>query len=143
MGLGAHVTGSPRETRAGRRRAGDPARRPQVASPVQRDGVRGLSRLAHITDGASSTLLLGEKQLNPEKFGYTYDDNEPFVAPGWDSEIYRRGSERYPPGPDTQHRSFTADDPHVVFRNVVAQAAKLLNMRRTTLVEKIRKYAIH
>jgi prepilin-type N-terminal cleavage/methylation domain-containing protein len=80
--------------------------------PIVRRGT-GVAKLVHITDGASNTLLLGDKQLNPQNLGYTYDDNEAYVAPGWDSEIFRRGSERYPPGPDAEHRSFTHSDPNV------------------------------
>lgn len=66
-----------------------------------------------VTDGLSNTLLLGEKQLAPGKFGQTYDDNEPYVSPGWDSEIYRIGSSSYPPGPDKNHASFSNADPFV------------------------------
>jgi len=68
---------------------------------------------AHITDGTSNTLLAGGKQLNPHRFGQTYDDNEPYVATGWDSEIFRIGSQTEPPGPDSQHPSYTATDPYV------------------------------
>jgi hypothetical protein len=42
-----------------------------------------------ITDGASNTLMVGEKRLNTAKFGVMYDDNESCYAPGWDPEIYR------------------------------------------------------
>ncbi len=78
---------------------------------VQR-GTRTIT-IADIRDGTSCTILLGEKQLNVDKLSQTYDDNEAYVAPGWDSEIYRRGSLTYPPGPDTRHPSYTATDPLV------------------------------
>jgi prepilin-type N-terminal cleavage/methylation domain-containing protein len=45
--------------------------------------------LSGIPDGASNTLLVGEKRLNAAKFGITFDDNESCYAPGWDAEIYR------------------------------------------------------
>ena len=63
----------------------------------------GVVRFADIRDGTSNTLLLGDKQLNVNNFGATGDDNEPYAAPGWDCEIYRRGSQSYPPGPDAEH----------------------------------------
>lgn len=73
-------------------------------------GVLSLN-LASILDGTSTTIMLGEKQLNRRKFGSTYDDNEPCYAPGWDSEIFRLGRAADPPGPDSEHPSFTAADP--------------------------------
>ncbi len=88
------------------------------------DGIlvrRGTGSLtfASIEDGTSNTMMLGEKQLNRGKLGETYDDNEPYVAAGWDTEIYRisggfpaTGSTvtEYPPGPDSEHTSLTASD---------------------------------
>jgi len=70
-------------------------------------------KLDHVRDGASNTLLVAEKQLNPDRFGQTYDDNEPYVAPGWDSEMFRLGTTTYVPKPDRQHPSYTASDPLV------------------------------
>jgi prepilin-type N-terminal cleavage/methylation domain-containing protein/prepilin-type processing-associated H-X9-DG protein len=49
----------------------------------------GLVRLGDITDGTSNTLLVGEKRLKRDKFGFSYDDNEPYVSPGWETEIVR------------------------------------------------------
>lgn len=69
--------------------------------------------VADIRDGTSCTIMLGEKQLAVDKFGSTYDDNEAYVAPGWDSEIYRRGSPSFPPGHDSLHPSYTNADPYV------------------------------
>jgi hypothetical protein len=66
-------------------------------------------RMTDILDGLSQTILLGEKQLNPKKLGQTYDDNEPAVAPGWDTDIYRLGVG--PPAPDAEHPSLTDCDP--------------------------------
>ncbi len=85
------------------------------------DGIlvrRGLNVMdfAQVRDGSSNTLMLGEKQVNLERQGYTYDDNEPCVAPGWDSEIYRISgstSNPYLPAPDSEHPSFTHSDPNV------------------------------
>ncbi|MCS7305735.1 MAG: DUF1559 domain-containing protein [Thermoguttaceae bacterium] len=70
-------------------------------------------KLEHIRDGASNTLLVAEKQLNPDRFGQTYDDNEPYVAPGWDSEMFRLGTTTYVPKHDSLHPSYTASDPYV------------------------------
>jgi prepilin-type N-terminal cleavage/methylation domain-containing protein len=70
-------------------------------------------RLGDVPDGVSNTVMLGDKQLSIIKFGETYDDNEPCVAPGWDSEIFRRGSASILPQHDSQHPSYTATDPYV------------------------------
>ncbi len=70
-------------------------------------------RMGDIPDGQSNTLMLGEKQLNINRFGFTYDDNEPYVAPGWDAEIFRRGSRTIPPAHDSLHPSYTNVDPNV------------------------------
>jgi prepilin-type N-terminal cleavage/methylation domain-containing protein len=64
-------------------------------------------------DGFSNTILLGDKQLNLDRLGQTYDDNEPHVAPGWDSEIFRRGSRTLLPAHDRYHPSYTNVDPFV------------------------------
>jgi type II secretory pathway pseudopilin PulG len=88
----------------------------------------GVLKLTQVRDGTSSTLLLGDKQLNLLKIGYTYDDNEPYVAPGWDSEIYRRGSDRYPPLPDAKHRSLTHSDPHAGSPNFGSSHPGVINV---------------
>jgi prepilin-type N-terminal cleavage/methylation domain-containing protein/prepilin-type processing-associated H-X9-DG protein len=49
----------------------------------------GAIRIAHVTDGLSNTFMVGEKRLSLGGFGQTFDDNEAYVAPGCDSEIYR------------------------------------------------------
>ena len=46
--------------------------------------------MASLTDGTSNTVMLGEKRMKLDKFGVSYDDNEAYVSPGWDSEIERR-----------------------------------------------------
>jgi prepilin-type N-terminal cleavage/methylation domain-containing protein len=78
-----------------------------------RTGLEKLHFPSAIPDGTSNTIMLGEKQLNVTKFGKTYDDNEAYVAPGWDSEIFRLGSARYPPQHDRYHPSYTNHDPFV------------------------------
>lgn len=51
--------------------------------PVKRDDIR---------DGMSNTIMVGEKRMKLDGLGQTYDDNEPAVAPGWDSEIFRQAA---------------------------------------------------
>jgi hypothetical protein len=41
------------------------------------------------------------------------DDNEAYVATGWESEIFRIGSRTFPPGPDHEHPGATGPDPNV------------------------------
>ncbi len=57
---------------------------------------------AHITDGTSNTLLVGEKQTDVSQLGGgCCDDNENPYNPGWEVDIYRRGTSI--PAPDSQH----------------------------------------
>jgi prepilin-type N-terminal cleavage/methylation domain-containing protein len=75
-----------------------------------RTGTKRL-RLSDVTDGLANTIMLGEKQLNIARLGLTYDDNEPAVAPGWESEIYRLGFS--PPAHDREHPSCFGSDANV------------------------------
>jgi prepilin-type N-terminal cleavage/methylation domain-containing protein/prepilin-type processing-associated H-X9-DG protein len=45
---------------------------------------------ASVSDGLSNTVMLGEKRMKLDRLGSSYDDNEPYVSPGWDTEIFRR-----------------------------------------------------
>ena len=56
---------------------------------------------AAIRDGTSNTLLLGEKQTNPNYFGQSGGDNEPYVNAGADQDQFRNA--QYPPAPDSEH----------------------------------------
>lgn len=50
-------------------------------------------RLDDVTDGLSNTLMIGERRMKLAFLNgptFTYDNNESFFYPGWDSEIYRR-----------------------------------------------------
>jgi prepilin-type N-terminal cleavage/methylation domain-containing protein len=79
---------------------------------IIRTGV-GAVRPAHVTDGLSNTLLLGEKQLNPRDFVRPQDDNEPYTIAGWDYDVVGTGvatedSHTFlwgPPAPDARHNS--------------------------------------
>ncbi len=74
----------------------------------------GAISFSHVRDGTSNTLMLGDKQLNLDRLGITYDDNEPFGSTGWESDIRRYTSSHYRPLPDSQHPSYThPTDPKV------------------------------
>jgi type II secretory pathway pseudopilin PulG len=49
-------------------------------------------RMADITDGASNTVLAGERRMNVAKFGAPPGDNESYCTAGWngDCEVYRK-----------------------------------------------------
>jgi prepilin-type N-terminal cleavage/methylation domain-containing protein len=44
---------------------------------------------ASVTDGLSTTMMVGEKRMRRDQFGKSSDDNESWANPGWDLEIYR------------------------------------------------------
>jgi len=51
----------------------------------------GLARvtMAGISDGTSNTIMAGEKRMKLDKFNTSFDDNESYYSPGWDSEVIR------------------------------------------------------
>ena len=63
--------------------------------------------MAAVTDGTSSTILVGEKQLHLSKLGgvggHCCDDNEPFANTGWETDVVRHGSRT--PENDKKHPS--------------------------------------
>jgi len=80
-----------------------------VSGPIHR------IRLADITDGASNTVLVAEKQLNKAMLGQSTDDNEAYTRPGWngDFEVYRVGTiqparDTYYPGVSSYSSRFGA-----------------------------------
>ncbi len=85
---------------------------------IIRTGV-GPVRPAHVLDGLSNTLLLGEKQLNPQDFVRPNDQNEAYAIAGWDSEVLATGTStedfhtfRYgPPAPDARHPTILTNNP--------------------------------
>ncbi|MFO0966674.1 MAG: DUF1559 domain-containing protein [Gemmataceae bacterium] len=67
-------------------------------------------KIAHITDGTSNTVMLGERQVNLAHFGTATDDNEcPFIS-GWngDYDHYRRATAALGPAPDFNNSATTA-----------------------------------
>jgi len=69
------------------------------ANPYGTGGVDG-TRLVEITDGTSSTLMIGEKRLNISNIGgFQGDDNEGYSS-GWDHDEMRYTNVNYPPLPD-------------------------------------------
>jgi prepilin-type N-terminal cleavage/methylation domain-containing protein len=56
---------------------------------VVRTGYGAQLSIGHFHDGASNTILAGEKQLHPTTFGKAGGDNEPYVNAGWDQCVVR------------------------------------------------------
>ncbi len=58
-------------------------------------------RVADVTDGTSSTVLLGDKQLNTSQLGFSQDDSETCFRSGWNGDftVYRVGIQ--PPAADS------------------------------------------
>ncbi|MCH2113397.1 MAG: DUF1559 domain-containing protein [Pirellulales bacterium] len=60
----------------------------------------GVVRAAHVTDGLSNTLMISEKQIDPDgKSGL--GDNEPYSNAGWDPDILRSAHKL--PQQDNEH----------------------------------------
>jgi len=76
----------------------------------------GEVRDGHVPDGLSNTIMLGEKQINPQDFANPFDENETYAATGWaDTEVRRRGDQ--PPEPDSRH-------PSLITTNINANSAR-------------------
>ncbi|AMV19388.1 putative major pilin subunit [Planctomyces sp. SH-PL14] len=70
-----------------------------------------------IRDGASNTVMIAEKTLNPNSFGIDGGDNEKYINAGWDVDIIRfggTGTKPYPPISDSKAPlSYTTPTPAV------------------------------
>jgi prepilin-type N-terminal cleavage/methylation domain-containing protein len=85
---------------------------------IIRTGV-GSVRPAHVLDGLSNTLMLGEKQLNPRDFVFPGDQNEAYAFAGWDPEVVAAGTSTEdshtfmtgPPAPDSRHSTILTNNP--------------------------------
>jgi prepilin-type N-terminal cleavage/methylation domain-containing protein len=75
-------------------------RSPGPSRPVNAP-VEQRRRLADITDGASNTLLVAEKQVHFTVLGTAGGDNEPWNNSGWDQDHVRFGEAV--PEPDDKH----------------------------------------
>jgi prepilin-type processing-associated H-X9-DG protein len=64
---------------------------PTGANGIVAQGSCPVVRLADVTDGASNTVMAGEKQLNLAMLGLAKDDDAPYNRAGWrgDWEVYR------------------------------------------------------
>ncbi|MBN2294215.1 MAG: DUF1559 domain-containing protein [Pirellulales bacterium] len=77
--------------------------RPANGAVVTRGCDRAVG-FAELKDGQACTLLVSEKQTNPDYFGRSGGDNEYFVnSGGTDCDVTRIGSLTYFPQPDTDH----------------------------------------
>ncbi len=75
---------------------------PDVSAATGLSYVRSEIRLAHVTDGATNTYLVGEKYLNPDHYfdGVDWGDNESMYG-GDDQDILRWSAKGYPPAQDS------------------------------------------
>lgn len=90
--------------------AGDKGRNDGTPGVLIRTGVDKI-RFEQIKDGASNTLMVAEKVLQPDSYGYDGGDNERWNNAGWDEDHVRWGASThattgvityYPPLPDVK-----------------------------------------
>jgi len=82
--------------------AGNAGTKPDGSNGAVMRTTEGPISISDITDGAGSTVLVAEKQLNVSEFGNSPGDSEGFVTPGWTTgfEVYRLGNSS--PNPDVE-----------------------------------------
>jgi prepilin-type N-terminal cleavage/methylation domain-containing protein/prepilin-type processing-associated H-X9-DG protein len=88
-----------------------------AASNKEKTGVvleQKLVRMAEITDGTSTTLMVGEKRMNLSNLGQEQDDDNDGYAAGWSSDTIRHADK--PPAPDhnqgeSGHKRFGSSHP--------------------------------
>jgi prepilin-type N-terminal cleavage/methylation domain-containing protein len=82
--------------------AGNAGDHPEGRNGLVMRSTHGVVRIEDVIDGASTTVMVGEKQLNRAMFGQSIDDSESYSTSGWNEDwgAYRWGAAA--PAADTE-----------------------------------------